>query len=247
MEPHRWNHEAGFGQTAVDTVKEMPTVVTQRLGSVLTMKTREVCRSCNNGWMSQLERQVKPLVLSLMDAAVRGWSIGILPDEAARLSTWAVKTAWMQALSAGTTVGHSDSYHYLRQRLLPPPDCKVWLGRHAGELDFNIKQMAVQVRRSDRPWDDGDIRNVLWTCLTFRSLSFLVYTVDGWGVPPPTRDSNRWRPVWPQSMSIRFPARFDVSDQDVLSAVALQAPALHTPDLPVFERDPDGTQYRRRN
>lgn len=243
----RWDHEAGFSQTAVDTFTEMPTVVTEKLGSVLTMKTREVCSSCNNGWMSQLERQIKPLILALMDAAVGGWSVAISPDEAARLSTWAVKTAWMRELSAGTDVDRSDGYHHLRQQLLPPPDCRVWLGRHAGELAFNIKQTSVEVRRSDRPWDHDDVRNVLWTCMTFRGLSLLVHTVDGWGVPPPSRDPNCWRPLWPQSMPIRFPARFDVSGDDVLEAVAVQTPALRTPDLPVFVRDPDGTQYRRRN
>lgn len=75
----------------------------------------------------------------------------------------------------------------------------------------------------------------------------MVYTVDGWGPSPPSRDPNCWRSLWPQSMPIRFPARFDVSGDDVLEAVTVQTPALRTPDLPVFVHDPDGTQYRRRN
>lgn len=243
----RWHHEAGFAQTGAETFTEQPTIVTERLGSVLTLKTREVCGSCNNGWMSQFEARTKPLVLALMEAAAGGWSAVVSPDEAARLATWAVKTALMRELSAGTLVDRTESYTHLRQQVLPPPECKVWLGRHAGELDFNVKQASVRVRRFDRPWDQGEVRNVLWSCLTFGGLSFLVYVVDGWGVPSPSRDPTRWRPLWPQAAEVRFPARFDVSGGDVLEAVTVQAPSLHLPDLPVFEHHPDGIQRHRRN
>lgn len=243
----RWTHEAGFGQTDADTFSEMPTTVTERPGSVLTMKTREVCRLCNNGWMSQLEMQVRPLLLSLTEAAAGGWSRAIAPEEAARVATWAVKTAWMRELSAGTLVNRREDYQYLRERLLPPPECRVWLGRHAGGLNFNIRQATVQVRRSDRAWDDGDIRNVLWSCMTFGGVSLLVYSVDGWGVPTPDRDQNRWRPLWPQSSPVRFPTRFDVSEADILEAVAIQSSSLRLPDLPIFERDPEGIRFQRRN
>ena len=39
----------------------------QRPGAVKTKKIRAVCAACNNGWMSTVEAQVKPIVLALLD------------------------------------------------------------------------------------------------------------------------------------------------------------------------------------
>jgi hypothetical protein len=58
-----------------------------------TYATRQVCSGCNNGWMSRLESQAMPLILSLMRAER---SVLVLTDgERKTLSRWAVKTAFM--------------------------------------------------------------------------------------------------------------------------------------------------------
>jgi hypothetical protein len=55
--------------------------------------TRQVCFRCNGGWMSRLENQAKPLILSLMKAER---SVLVLTDnERKTLSRWAVKTAFL--------------------------------------------------------------------------------------------------------------------------------------------------------
>jgi hypothetical protein len=65
-----------------------------------TYATRQVCFRCNNGWMSRLESQTKPLILSLMKTER---SVLMLTDgERKRLSRWAVKTAFLITTSETT-------------------------------------------------------------------------------------------------------------------------------------------------
>lgn len=58
-----------------------------------TFGAKQVCRVCNNGWMSRLETRAKPYILGLMRQKT---SILTLTDEARlTLSRWAVKTAFV--------------------------------------------------------------------------------------------------------------------------------------------------------
>ncbi len=62
--------------------------------------TRQVCFRCNGGWMSRLENQAKPLILSLMKGER---SVLVLTDDERRiLSRWAVKTAFLITTSEAT-------------------------------------------------------------------------------------------------------------------------------------------------
>jgi hypothetical protein len=62
-----------------------------------TFATRQVCSGCNNGWMSRLENEAKPLFLPLMRLER---SIFVLTENERRiLSRWAVKTAFLIAAS----------------------------------------------------------------------------------------------------------------------------------------------------
>ena len=58
--------------------------------------TVPVCRSCNNTWLSQLENDTKPLLISITDAALRGIPpLSLTPADQRVLATWAVKTAYL--------------------------------------------------------------------------------------------------------------------------------------------------------
>ena len=61
----------------------------ERQGDVTTKKIRVVCCKCNNGWMSQLESQAKPILEKL----ISGSEIKICPEKRLILSSWiAMKT-----------------------------------------------------------------------------------------------------------------------------------------------------------
>ncbi|MDG4784897.1 hypothetical protein O7626_02945 [Micromonospora sp. WMMD1102] len=246
--PNRYVHQAGFRRSDAETFTEMPTVVTERQGSVLTLVAREVCQICNNGWMSQLEQRVGPTISELIESAGSRTPLAIPPDRAADLAAWAIKTAWMRELSTPSPpVTTLAMRRRLQQTELPPEYSAVWLGRHVGERDFSLPQATLGITRTDRSWDHAEVRHALWTCLVFRGVALLAYTVDGWGVPAPERNSDQWVPLWPALKAIRFPPARSVSDSDVELAVARHAPQLMLPAVPRFIRDPLGVQHVRRN
>lgn len=96
VQPTQVTSILGVAQTGPTELTENTNVVTHKNASVLTTHIREVCADCNNGWMSQLETDVQPLIRRLV---VRSYPFGVTtlaPKEAATLSAWAVKTAWMR-------------------------------------------------------------------------------------------------------------------------------------------------------
>jgi hypothetical protein len=247
LEPVRFAHTAGFERSAADAFREMPTVTVQQPGSVLNLVARAVCARCNSGWMSRLEERARPLLLGLAEAACTGALYVLTPDQAAAVAAWAVKTAWMREFTSPSRSSTAKMRHSLYQRLLPPEFSMVWAARHVGELDFDILQAVVSIARYDRRWDDGNTRRAQWTCLTFRGIALLVYTVDGWGVPPPQRNPALWVPLWPSVAAVRFPPPTTIDDSGVKTAVARHTPWLQFPDVPRFERDGQGPQFIRRN
>jgi hypothetical protein len=58
-----------------------------------TFGSKKVCRDCNNGWMSRLESEAKPLILGLMHQKTH--LLGLTDEARVTLSRWAVKTAFM--------------------------------------------------------------------------------------------------------------------------------------------------------
>jgi hypothetical protein len=56
---------------------------------------KNVCRTCNNGWMSNLEGSAKPILLGLMDMKTSLFELA--PNERSVSSAWAIKTAFMIA------------------------------------------------------------------------------------------------------------------------------------------------------
>lgn len=53
------------------------------------LTVREVCRSCNNGWMASLETKVKPILGPMLTSSIR---LPLSIDEQESLAFWAAKT-----------------------------------------------------------------------------------------------------------------------------------------------------------
>jgi hypothetical protein len=60
-----------FDETAMELVEARSETV-PRKAALLTLKTREVCEDCNQGWMSDLEEAVKSTILQLVSSAKTG-------------------------------------------------------------------------------------------------------------------------------------------------------------------------------
>jgi hypothetical protein len=84
-----------------------------------------VCATCNNGWMSGLEKGVAPFLGPMLVSAQK---TRLRPSQQRLLATWAVKTAFMlQQIHPANQVIPSSEYERLYARKQPPRGYVIWL------------------------------------------------------------------------------------------------------------------------
>jgi len=88
--------------------------------------TAPVCVTCNNRWLSVLEKDVQPVLGPL----IHGEERTLAPDEQRLLATWAIKTALMLDLGGGRPLIPTGFYYDFRLRRCPLPGQVVWLGAY---------------------------------------------------------------------------------------------------------------------
>ena len=94
-----------------------------------TLTVNEVCRSCNNGWMSELEGKAKPLLTPM----ILGEPIKLDEREQRTLASWAVKTAMVYQLTTEHRAIRRYEYEHLRLHLTPRSPTQVWLATRTNE------------------------------------------------------------------------------------------------------------------
>jgi hypothetical protein len=116
---------------------------------VLTFKAKVVCqRRCNGGWMSRLERCVRPF----LEPMIRGNRSTIYPDGSKVIAHWGLKTAMMIDFAQERQhrcVPGSD-YPALYEAKAVLPDTFVWIGA----CDFGAGALA-RPRTLDLNHGDG--------------------------------------------------------------------------------------------
>jgi len=120
----------------------------RKFSGPLTIKC--VCAGCNNGWMSQLEASIRPILGSMMH------DLSVYLDISAQrdLSTWSVKTA--MALEGTKPQKAARCYSLpdcaaLRLRSSIPSHTRVWIGRfsvsgllaHGAEYSLHVGEHPV--------------------------------------------------------------------------------------------------------
>jgi hypothetical protein len=132
-----------------DREGEMPRREDQRRwrGRAYDRQARIVCKACNTGWMSDLERAVSPL---LDPDALAGRLLS--RDEQVLLATWAVKTALtMDAAQPPDqrTFPIETARHFGRHRELPE-GAYVWLASYTGSEDEIPAYAGLGIDLDDR-------------------------------------------------------------------------------------------------
>jgi len=99
--------------------------------AMLNVQVRHICAKCNSEWMSQIEGDAKPLLLSVM----RGKPMQLDPGRQKIIATWAAKTAlvFLYAWNTPRPAPVSER-RWLFQRHEPPPNVHVWLAAHDREI-----------------------------------------------------------------------------------------------------------------
>jgi hypothetical protein len=165
---------------------------------LLQTRVRRVCRACNNGWMSDLEQQVIPLLQPLM----ADQTVVLNPAMLATLSTWACKTAMMLEYAFPKYQSSTaEEMSHVRAYGEPSPQAHVWLIRHGGEVGhLGCRSIGMGIRhRRDLDLGPPDRANAHWTLLVLGHAALAISTssVDGFVVRPIWRDRRNARRIWP--------------------------------------------------
>src|ERR1041385_7393098 len=93
-----------------------------------------LCRACNNGWMSRLESQAKPIIESILD----GKTTTISASAQSILALWAVKTAMvLEALRPNKPWFYSVAERDQERRTQSLPNrTSVWLANCVNQPDL---------------------------------------------------------------------------------------------------------------
>ena len=96
-------------------------------GDLRSRKLRVVCKSCNNGWMSQLQERAKPLLLPLIKCEAAAFSY----EDQELLSAWiAMFVMVAEHFDRYKVVSTKKERQYLRRQLKAPPNWNICIGDH---------------------------------------------------------------------------------------------------------------------
>jgi hypothetical protein len=114
-----------------------------------TVIVRTVCERCNNGWMSELEERVKPI----MEPMIRGQRVTLDVEQQLDVATWASKTvAALEFHEPTTVITRPEDRHLIREQLRPPHHHLVRLAYRDEYLESLV--VKTLVARSDEAPDE---------------------------------------------------------------------------------------------
>jgi len=128
------SNEHVFGRWITGLAKDaVPFTLTRSPGRsasalrTINLKTRAPCKQCNNGWMSRIEEEAKPLLSPIFAGQPARWSA----DDQAKIARWAFKTALMiDCSSPASRVAPAEHFSYLPRRQMPPQSVLIYLAKH---------------------------------------------------------------------------------------------------------------------
>lgn len=114
--------------------------------------TRAFCRTCNTGWMAELENAVKPVLAPML----RGHRCLVTSAAAQTLSFWASKTilGFQAAEAPTTTFARPGDFRRLHDERTAPPHSQIWLAAVRNGDSFQYR--AHSVLRAGKASNEAD-------------------------------------------------------------------------------------------
>jgi hypothetical protein len=182
-----------------------------------SLKSKAVCRLCNNGWMSQLEYNVKPVLERL---ALGQWPVVLSEEECARLGAWVIKTVVMLEMAQPTPAVIPQSHRsHLATTSRPPARAQVWAGaRPPGQAPTRFDHQSGGDSESDL--HDGYIALLGIGQFFGYVVSFPSTDRERSEDPPPDQLSFEEIPIfkrlWPTpARGVRLPPKWSCDDQSL--------------------------------
>lgn len=112
----------------------------------LDKTVKRVCRECNQGWMSTLEQEAKPVLTPLIQGQRR-----LVQGAQALIATWMIKTAMMCELGRlrpAQEFTPASHHRHVFEHQQPPPGSCVWAGGYAGGKTVAVHQRLLRLHSS---------------------------------------------------------------------------------------------------
>ncbi|TFB83601.1 hypothetical protein E3O44_17145 [Cryobacterium algoricola] len=216
-----WLSKIGLEDVPVQSVAGSLNQIGKRMGESRPFQTKvkNVCGTCNNGWMSRLEtvaqRVLTPLALGqpgLIEVA-----------DQAPLAMWIHKTALMAmylSSAADREAGHGvppseyASLYQQRASMEPLPNSRFWIARYTGRLRLGtvwVTPVAVNQGLPEPDFPHGYAMTIAVGAILLHGVRFtdLPFAVD-------VATQRTLSEIWPASDDVEWPVSIDVSDDDFL-------------------------------
>lgn len=180
----------------------------------LDFKSKYVCKTCNTGWMSQLEDTAKPILAPL----VRGLSSKLSFEAKKTIATWSVKTMMAVMTVANPARFPPGEWAPEIRGLRPPPACFVWLASYGGAHAGWVCPRIMSVRFDEyQPETRAELCTIALGRLVVQVLGFSPqgpHPVDSGGViqiwpSPPVPTATPALPMLSDDDLAAFANRFD--------------------------------------
>jgi hypothetical protein len=189
-----------------------------------------VCRTCNNRWMSVLEKDVQPTLLPMILGPQPGVPSRrtLSPSQQEMLATWAVKTALMIDFSGLASpvipIGYYQQFRMYRKAL---PNMLVWVAGYCGSQRGAFAAhggLHLEITPELPP-------NMFMTLFTAWRVIFKVCGYIGPDFPQNVRYDSEFEPalsrIWPPTgQDIEWPRNGLAFGDDVLMRFASEQPIL---------------------
>lgn len=217
--PEHRSFSAGFElDDAAKELMEIQPEIVFRKAALLTMTTREVCEDCNQGWMSDLEETVKPVILQLARSAKTGIATLLNWQAAQTLAVWAEKTALTYELTSDAShVGNIAMGQVLRAGA-PLRGSFVWVGHNSRDYDISIGLEHIDISATPIPRPGPPDRQALLVTVIYHHITIFVFITGSPGETfPPRLSPTQWTLVWPlfKLGSIEYPPMTSVSGTEL--------------------------------
>ncbi len=229
---------------------ELPTLLTTKKSSLLTLltlKTREVCTGCNNGWMSRLEEAARPVIRRGVEAAHTGESLSLTVDEARTLAIWCQKTATTYELTSNRRrVATTGMGQQLAART-PLRGGLVWLARHPRDYDLSIAHVHLDVSSTPVPRPGNPDSQIALVWIVYHWVTFLIFITDRPGQQPPPLALDRWSLLWPVRRPAEYPPLATLNGNELTRTMVEHGHWLPPVQVAAIRRSPIPPQVRHRN
>jgi hypothetical protein len=193
-------------------------------GYIFNKRLRVVCRSCNNGWMSQQEKETK----SLLTAMIEGRSASLGYDEQCRLALWcALRAGIFERDDPERAAITPHQYRYIYEHRTLPDGWKVFAASYGG-LEWAVRMFHLGGKVLNIA--DQSMPSVPNTHLTAMGMGKIVCAVVGstaTNAPHVIAQLSpiRMQQIWPFEQSLGWPSLPEVDD-NTLDHIAYATPVV---------------------